>query len=325
MAAEPFHRFMQRALFDPQRGYYSRNIQTVGRHGDFSTSATLSPLLGQGIAHWLKSTLTTHPNIRSIIEVGAGSGQLMRQIRQTLGWRTRRRLRWHIVETSPSLKAQQQNLLPASSIHWHTQLEEALQASDGHALIYHNELLDAFPCRLLQKTPTTWQELWLHFSPTGHVTEELCDCEPMPWASALSTDTFPIGQRIEVHASIRDWLTAWTPHWKSGQMLTIDYGDTSPALYHRRPHGTLRGYFMQHRVEGPALYQNIGRQDLTADINFTDYRTWTRDLGLHETFYDTQSTFLQSQNVTPKTHADHHLLHPDGPGTAFKVVVHARS
>lgn len=315
---------MGRALFDPQRGYYSRNIQTVGRHGDFSTSATLSPLLAQGIARWLKSALATQPAIRSIIEVGAGSGQLMRQIRQNLGWWTRRRLRWHIVETSPSLKAQQQKNLPASSIHWHTQLEDALQASDGQALIYHNELLDAFPCRLLQKTPSTWQELWLHFSPTGHVTEELRDCEPLPWSSALSTGTFPAGQRVEVHASVRDWLAAWTPHWKSGQMLTIDYGDTFPSLYHRRPGGTLRGYFMQHRVEGPALYQNIGRQDLTADVNFTDYRAWTQDLGLRELFYGTQAAFLHSQGARPRSAADHHLLHPDGAGGAFKAVVHAR-
>ncbi len=318
MQAEPFHRFMQRALFDPQRGYYSRKIQTVGRHGDFSTSATLSPLLGQGIARWLKTAL--NPSLQNVIEIGAGTGTLMHQIRTELGWWTRRRLRWHMVETSPVLKAQQQTLL-GTSITWHTRLEDALQAANGHALIYHNELLDAFPCRLLQWTGTQWQEVWVHTSPNGTATEELRDCEPL----SIPTHTFAPGQRIEVHTSIHDWLTAWTPHWKSGQMLTIDYGDTFPTLYHRRPRGTLRGYFMQQRIEGPALYQNVGRQDLTADINFTDYRTWTRDLGLRETFYDTQSTFLQSQNVTPRTPADHHLLHPEGPGTAFKVVVHARS
>jgi hypothetical protein len=81
---------------------------------------------------------------------------------------------------------------------------------------------------------------------------------------------------------------------------------------------------MQHRVDGPALYQNIGRQDLTADINFTDYRAWASELGLRETFYDTQAAFLRSQRVTPHTPADDHLFHPEGAGGAFKVVVHAR-
>lgn len=317
---EPFHRFMQRALFDPQRGYYSRKIQTVGRGGDFTTSATLSPVLGQGIARWLKTALAGQPSICDVIEIGAGTGSLMAQVRAELGWWTRRRLRWHIVETSPVLKERQQQTLRGGSVTWWTQLEDALSHTSGHALLYHNELLDAFPCRLLQWTGTQWQEVWVVISSNGTAAEELHPCEPPP----IHHHPFAPGQRIEVHTSIRDWLTTWTPHWNSGQMLTIDYGDTFPALYHRRPHGTLRGYFMQQRVVGPALYQNIGRQDLTADINFTDYRAWTREFGLRETFYDTQAAFLHAHRVTPRTPADQHLFHPEGAGGAFKVVVHAR-
>lgn len=321
---EPFHRFMQRALFDPQRGYYSRKIQTVGRGGDFTTSATLSPVLGQGIARWLKTALAEQPAIRDVIEIGAGTGTLMAQVRAELGWWTRRRLRWHIVETSPVLKERQQQTLRGGSVTWWTHLEEALSHTGGHALLYHNELLDAFPCRLLEKAADRWQEIWVGFSKEGNPTEERIECEPLPWAAAFQTKSLPPGQRVEVHASVRDWLIGWTPHWRSGQMLTIDYGDTFPALYQRRPRGTLRGYFMQQRVDGPALYQNIGRQDLTADINFTDYRAWASELGLTETFYDTQAAFLHSHRVTPRTPADDHLFHPEGAGGAFKVVVHAR-
>ena len=46
---------MARALFDPERGYYTRHIKTVGARGDFSTSATLSPALGHAIAARLHS------------------------------------------------------------------------------------------------------------------------------------------------------------------------------------------------------------------------------------------------------------------------------
>ena len=53
--AEPFSQFMARALFDPERGYYTRHIRTVGSRGDFSTSATLSPSLRGAAAAWLKS------------------------------------------------------------------------------------------------------------------------------------------------------------------------------------------------------------------------------------------------------------------------------
>ena len=60
-------------------------------------------------------------------------------------------------------------------------------------------------------------------------------------------------------------------------MLTIDYGGAAEDIYHRRPRGTIRAYLLQHRLEGPAVYENPGRQDLTADVNFTDLIEWSGD------------------------------------------------
>ena len=84
---------------------------------------------------------------------------------------------------------------------------------------------------------------------------------PQPW---------PVGQRVEVHESFRVWLRAWLPGWNSGVMLTIDYGDTCPALYRRRPRGTLRAYAHHQRLEGREIYGAFGLRDLTADVNFSD-------------------------------------------------------
>ena len=50
----PFREWMRRALFDPERGYYSHHARTVGRRGDFSTSATTGTALGEAVASWLK-------------------------------------------------------------------------------------------------------------------------------------------------------------------------------------------------------------------------------------------------------------------------------
>ncbi len=66
------------------------------------------------------------------------------------------------------------------------------------------------------------------------------------------------------------------PSWKAGRMLTIDYGADSNQIYHRRPRGTVRAYLLQQRLEGPAIYQNVGRQDITADVNFTDLQNWSQ-------------------------------------------------
>jgi len=311
--AEPFSKFMARALFDPERGYYTRHIRTVGARGDFSTSATLSPSLGHAVAAWLKSESRLQPHIRHIIEIGAGDGSLMQSMRESLGWWTRRKCTFHIVETSLVLRESQQKRL-SGPIHWHTGLESALAAAQGHAFIYHNELLDAFPATLLQwdATERRWLEVWVPESLHPH------DLDAAHF-SALRHTTFPDRQRCELHPSIRDWLQNWTPQWKSGAMLTIDYGDDFPKLYHRRPQGTLRAYLLHQRLTGDDVYANPGRQDITADINFTDYRAWLAELGVTEVSHQTLAEFLRPHGAPAQ------LLDPDGAGTAFKCLVHRRA
>jgi SAM-dependent MidA family methyltransferase len=305
---EPFSSFMARALFDPQRGYYTRNIRTVGAGGDFSTSATLSRRLGQGIAAWMRQ----QPRSLAVIEIGAGTGELMQVVRRSLGWWQGWRRQWHIVETSPVLREQQQQRL-GSSVIWHASMQEALAACGGVALIYHHELLDAFPANLIEWRDGCWQELW--------VPEELRRMKkPAGSFSALEWSSFKEGQRCELHPSIREWLQSWAPHWKSGVMLSIDYGDEFPALYHRRPAGTLRGYFMHQRIGWPELLQNAGRMDLTADINFTDYRAWCRELGWEEASYEALADFLMRH--LPEDMPLDALSDAEGVGGAFKCLVH---
>jgi len=316
--AESFASFMARALHDPQRGYYARRVQDIGARGDFATSATLSPLLGKAIALWLLEERAARPEIRHVIEIGAGNGMLMQTVRQQLGWWQRRRFQWHIVETSASLREQQQQRLGAS-VSWHEDLKRAFAACGGRAFIYHNELLDAFPVRLLEWHEETWKEVMVDISAAG-VRESLSALSvPVTTAfSALAVRPKQARQRVELHHSVHDWLLDWSAAWKSGSMLTVDYGDTFPALYHRRPHGTLRAYLLHQRLEGAALYDNIGRQDITADINFTDYRDWAQSLGWQEWAYGTQADFILKR--LPQ--ADGRILEAQGAGTAFKHVIH---
>ncbi len=303
---------MARALFDPERGYYSRHIRAVGRGGDFATSATLSPSLGGAVAAWLKAESQIQPQVRHIIEVGAGDGSLMASVRKALGWWTRRQFTFHIVETSPVLREQQQKRL-GSKTHWHNDLESALAHAQGHAFIYHNELLDAFPATLVQwnDAEQRWLEVWVPEALHPHHLDAA-------FFSVLRHDTFKDGQRCELHPSIRDWLRRWTPHWKSGAMLSIDYGDDFPQLYHRRPHGTLRAYLLHQRLTGTDIYANPGRQDITADINFTDYAAWLAELGLTAASRHTLAEFLRPHAAPAQ------LLDPDGAGSAFKCLVHRR-
>ena len=280
----PFPRFMQEALYNPSFGYYSARIQAVGRRGDFSTMATLDGSLARGVARWIQKN-----GARDVIEIGAGSGQLARDILADLGWWKRLRIHYHIVEVSSPLREAQRKLLKGLRVTWHETLPAALEATSGRGHIFSNELVDAFPCRVLELTPTGWQELHLQLE-GGRLREILKPCD-LP-DSTVFQHPFTIGQRVEVHESYRDWLQAWIPGWKSGSMLTIDYGDTMPRLYHRRPAGSLRGYAAHQVLSGADIYQAPGRCDITADVNFSDLEGWGEKMGLRKISHSNLADFL---------------------------------
>ena len=298
----PFHRFMREALYHPAFGYYSARIHTVGRRGDFSTMATLDRSLAQGIASWIEKHSTC-----DVIEIGAGSGQLARDILTSLGWWKSLRLRYHIVEVSTPLREAQKKLLRGRRVTWHESLPAALDQLGGRAHIFSNELVDAFPCRVFERTDTDWQELHVRIE-GGRCHEILGPCT-IP-ESTVFHQPFQSGQRVEVHESYLDWLQDWAPKWKSGAMLTIDYGDTMPSLYHRRPAGSLRGYAAHQVLTGADIYQAPGRCDLTADVNFSDLENWGDQQGWRCLLHSTLADFL----------APHLPAHFQTAAEAFRVL-----
>lgn len=314
---------MEKALFDPDAGYYSQNIATIGRRGDFSTTSTLSPSLSQAIAGWLQQCWRdNNPLPRTIIEIGAGDGSLAQEIIRHLGVCGRRKLHYHIVEISPPLRKQQLSRLGNKrKFQWHLDMIEALESAAGKALIISNELVDAFPAELLQwnADEKRWHDILLGHDGTQWITIPGSPVE-LPAASSLhGTHDFENGQRVERHDSYLKWLANWLPSWHLGEMLTIDYGNVFPEIYHRRPEGTLRAYFAQQRLESlTEILSRPGKQDLTADVDFSDLRTRTAQLGLREIAFQTQVEFIAGQQV--KIDRQDPAINPHGAGNAFKVL-----
>lgn len=289
-----FDRFMQEALYNPSFGYYTARINTVGRRGDFSTMATLDHSLAAGIAAWIQKQCQ-----RDVIEIGGGTGQLARDILASLGWWKRRSIRYHIVEVSGPLREAQKKLLRGFRVRWHESLPAALEASGGSATLFSNELVDAFPCRVLERVDDDWQELHLRIE-DREFRQILQPCT-LP-DSTVFQHPFRVGQRVEVHESYDRWLQAWAPLWKSGSLLTIDYGNTMPALYHRRPQGSLRGYAAHQLLSGAEIYQAPGRCDITADVNFSDLEAWGNDSGWTQISRSNLADFL-APGLSPRFQA----------------------
>lgn len=310
-----FDTFMQYALFDLERGYYAKNIHHVGRDGDFSTTASLSNILAFAIADQIRQQPET-----DIIEIGAGSGQLMHALQSCLK-KDQRRYRFHIVESSAPLQQRQRERLGKRSLfgfkksvtHWHNDIHCALKDCRQRAFIFSNELVDAFPVRCFRRVDDQFEELFL-----SQGKELFLPVETVPDSTSFD---IPHNQYFEVHASYHAWLQSWIPDWQSGTILTIDYGDIAETLYHKKPRGSLRAYWKHNLITGMAIYQNIGNQDITADVNFTDLIRWGKELGLKAgKALMTQAEFL-APYVSEDDPKSQFLTSEAGAGTAFKVLV----
>ncbi len=351
----PVEEYLQAALHDPHHGYYAlraaigstsggakrgrerdRSIGSVG--GDFTTAATFHPALAWAIAAWAarhrKEVLA--PSVWRgrwhLIELGAGTGELAAGVLQALPYRARRGLTYHVVEQSPHLTSVQQQRLQGYPVCWHRTPAEALRQAGGEALIFSNELVDAFPAAVFRSDGNNWHEVYLQ-SQEGELVEVAGPCReatlarvaeavPTVWDSGWRSRA---GQQVEIHLAYYQWLRAWLPEWKRGRLLTIDYGDTLERLYYRRPRGTLRAYFHQQRFEGEDVYRHFGRQDITCDVNFSDLIRWGESLHLETTAFTTQGEFLLEwvPGLARRARRDAQLaflLDPHGMGAAVRVL-----
>jgi len=253
---------------------------------------------------------------RDLMEIGPGEGTLAAAVLRHLPWRVRWKTRLHLVETSPALTAIQQKLL-GTRARWHRDMAGALAACAGRAVVFSNELVDAFPVRRFQNTAEGWRELAVAFDENHRAHESLLSPAPLPPSSSFH-QPHPVGQWIEVHDAYREWLSAWLPAWRAGRLLTIDYGASAAGIYHRRSNGTIRAYLFQQRLEGPAIYDHPGRQDLTADVNFTDLSDWSAPWTASTSPLPLREFLLPFAD--PKNPADQALLDAHGAGSAFLVL-----
>jgi SAM-dependent MidA family methyltransferase len=315
-----FDRFMELALLHPVHGYYTRRIRGIGKSGDFSTSPTLSPTLGQAVFHWLIAEakhLGFDPLI--IIEPGVGTGALAKVILSQM--RPWNRVRYFGIDLRPESAILDKSLSRRRRFRLLGSMEAALQEAQGKAIIISNEFVDAFPCRRLVRLESGWADIYLRYD-DDQWRQELSPAPVSVACSALDAG-FAVGQTIEVHESFHEWLAAVSAQLDTGAILTIDYGGQPEEIYYRRPDGTVRGYFRQERIEGADILRRAGYQDLTTDVNFVDLQAWGESLALKTVDYLTQREFVARWNPNALKRGDAaglFTLDQQGAGTAFKVL-----
>jgi SAM-dependent MidA family methyltransferase len=290
-----FARFMERALYDPERGYYRGVAARPGRDGDFLTAPEAHPIFGQAVARLaidLWSALD-RPSTFTIREHGAGSGALaaalvegIRAAEPDLG----DALRYLAVEVEPRRLEELQ-----------ARLGNVVEPDDGGAidgLVLANEVLDALPTHRVAGTGRGLAEVYVTVAD-----DRLVDAAGPPSSPALEARltaegiTLAEGQQAEICLAADAWVAGAARGLATGLLLLIDYGHPAAALYdnRRRPRGTLAAY-VSHRIHDDP-YRAIGRQDLTAHVDVTAVEAAAAAAGLEHVATTTQGRFLAGLGV----------------------------
>jgi len=337
----PFALYMEWALYHPEWGYYMRDQKKIGKEGDFYTSPSIHPVFAEVLADEMaKRADELGTESFDLIEFGAGEGRLAFDI--LARWQSVRpdlyeRTLYRIVESSPSLRARQQERLREHRVIWQSE-EEVCAGAPYAGIVLTNELLDAFPVHRIIRTAEGLQELYAAWD------GEWFTMVPGPLSDPRIEDYLArygapllIGQAAEAGLPGLDWYERAAGLLSQGAILTIDYGFEAQMLYHKsRLRGTLRGYFRHTVTDDP--FARIGEQDLTADVNFTALQLRGEELGLKTLFFGSQSRYLLQSGIlerltdafspdpfrdpnVKRNMAIKQLILPGGIGDHFKVLV----
>jgi SAM-dependent MidA family methyltransferase len=289
-----FARFMDLALYAPGLGYYMQDAERIGARGDYYTSSSLHPLFGQMIARQIEEMAGYCDGTLTVIEQGAGKGALACDILSALDQvpDLGSRLAYLIIERSPAMVERQRRLLDPWATSGRVRWAEVLPASPIRGCVVSNELVDAFPVHRVLQQDGRLAELYVGASSGG-----FADVVGPPSTPELEAYlrrvgvTLAEGQQAEINLAAVEWIREVGRALARGFVLTVDYGYPADELYApRRKRGTLLAYF-QHRTN-EAFYERIGRQDLTAHVDWTTLALAGREVGLEVTGWTDQTSFL---------------------------------
>ena len=339
----PFAEFMELALYWPAGGYYSGRPAAAapfGPAGDYYTSPLAHPAFGALLAIQLYQgwQLLDYPHPFVVAEWGAGNGLLSRDIIAAAAQLPNgfsNSLRYLCLDRCHAADSADETGIAAGTARI---TAAGLPLRGLRGVILSNELLDAFPVHQVKMEGGQLREVYIAIDDSGNLTEILAAPSTPALAARLAELNIRLaeGQTAEINLQLDDWAEEVAAALDAGFVLTIDYGRPAAELYdyQRRPRGTLTTYYRHTQTDAPL--RNIGRQDLTAQVDFTAVVNAGRRAGLTPLNLATQGQFLRNLGLDsfrrrlaalPLSRRDlaanqaglAALAHPGGMG-AFKVL-----
>lgn len=322
-----FDRFMAMALYEPGLGYYTNALQKFGAMpssgSDFVTAPGMSPLFGQTLAVQVREALDA-TGTDEVWEFGAGTGALALQLLDSLGDAV---ARYTIIDLSGSLRTRQADTLLkyADKVRWLDAWPEAIEG-----VVVGNEVLDAMPVQLLQRTQGVWHE-------RGVVSVG----EAFAWQDRITDLRPPVemaGEHdylTEIHPQAEAFIASLAERLHAGRggaAFFLDYGFPEAEYFHPQRHmGTVMCHQLHQADPDPLVA--VGQKDITAHVNFTGVALAGQNAGLNVLGYASQAWFLLNLGLAERMAAAslaerslaQRLVNEHEMGELFKVVGFATS
>lgn len=332
-----FSRFMELALYAPRLGYYSGGAAKLGADGDFTTAPEITPLFGATLARAAAAIIAqSAPNI---IEFGAGTGKLARDVLTALQADGVEVDSYTIIELSGELRARQQEALKEfPQVRWIDGFPDTFSG-----VVLANEVLDAMPIELVVKTAGGWRRQMVtveagHFAYVQHEPDAALLAQLV--RQIPQADTLPEGYLTEIHPVACGFMASLARMFEGGKgaALLFDYGFPAHEYYvDQRTGGTLMCHYRHHAHPEP--FYLPGLQDITAHVDFTAMAVAAQDAGLDVLGYMSQAGFLLGCGIgellmrtdpedairfLPQSKAVQKLVSPAEMGELFKVLAVGR-
>jgi len=297
-----FSRFMERALTEPNLGYYVTEQVRAGREGDFITAPELHSLLGSALARMATEVWRRlgEPARFRWVEYGAGSGALALALIAQL--RRDRSPLINALEIQPidvnkfrgeelrnAVMSEQQNGAPVLV---------RVDAPPVAGMVVANEYLDALPFNIYVGRANAVHgvsERCVGLAADGltraWVERELDASEAQRVAEHFGAPLAE-GQLAEACFTFDAWLHEVTTRITSGLVAVIDYGRDGVTLRDAssRMAGTALAY-QGHRATTDLLSEP-GERDLTAHVDLTALRRAAAAAGLQPVASTSQAALL---------------------------------
>lgn len=260
-----FATYMERALYDPDHGYYSRDRARTGWDGHYLTSPEIDPAFGHLWANAVREVwkFAGKPDDFAVIEVGPGeagfAAALIDGLRATELWE---RTRLVLVERNAGTeKRQRERLGDDERLSWRPSLAGIREPC---GIVIAHEVLDNVPLHLVRRDAGVLVELL--------VGEERGALElvPAPLDPSLAAHVEHLdiveGARAEVSPQRQGFARSCVDALDRGAVAFIDYGlDRRGWAAH--PGGTVVCYSDTGTDDAPL--ERPGEKDITGHVDWT--------------------------------------------------------